>query len=72
MTMSVDITFDRNLYDESAIMETVEEFRAVARIEISDAGDDIRVTVSAADEDVYGIAGALSNLALARSIEVRS
>jgi hypothetical protein len=72
MATSVDITFDTALYDVGAVEETVEAFRQVADITITTGENDLTVTVKAPTADVQAIAGALANIALARSIEVRS
>ena len=72
MARSVDITFDPELYDEGAVEETVETFKQVADITVGSGTSGIRVTVKAPDAEVEAIAGALANIALARTIEVRS
>ena len=72
MARTVDITFDTGLYDVGAVEETIETFRQVADITVASGRDVLTVTVKAPDADVEDIAGALANIALARSIEVRS
>ncbi len=71
MARSVDIFFDSELYDEDAVEETVETFRQVADITVDSEPGGTRVTVKA-PADLEAIAGALANIALARTIEVRS
>jgi hypothetical protein len=72
MARSVDITFDTGLYDAGAVEETVETFGQVADITVTTGEHDLTVTVKAPAADLEAIAGALANIALARSIEVRS
>jgi len=72
MAISVDITFDTGLYDVEAVKETARTFGRVANVTVATGTHDVTVTVKAPAEDVEAIAGALANIALARSIEVRS
>ena len=72
MARSVNIIFDPELYDEGAVEETIETFSQVADITVENGKSGITVTVKAPDADLEPIAGALANIALARSIEVRS
>ncbi|MBW2260954.1 MAG: hypothetical protein JRG91_03195 [Deltaproteobacteria bacterium] len=72
MARSMNITFDPKLYDEGAVEETVETFKQVADITLGSGRSGIMVTVKAPASEVEAIAGALANIALARTIEVRS
>ena len=72
MARSLDITFDAELYDEDAVEETVETFGQVAEITVGRVETGLRVTVRAPASEIEAIAGSLANIALARTIEVRS
>ena len=72
MAGSVDITFDADIYDEDAVQETVETFGQVADITVRRVETGLRVTVKARASEIEAIAGSLANIALARTIEVRS
>lgn len=72
MPKSIRIAFDGTLYDEDAVEETVAEFRDVADVQIKQTKVGLEVTVKAAADVVEKITGALMNISLARTIEVRS
>jgi hypothetical protein len=72
MPNSIRIAFDGTLYDEDAVEETVAEFRNVADVQIRQTKVGLEVTVKAAADVVEKVAGALMNISLARTIEVRS
>jgi hypothetical protein len=72
MAMRIQIDFDGRFYDVGEVEDTVDEFKEVARVDITHREGGAVVTVEGSEEDVAVIAGTLSNIALARTIEVRS
>jgi phage terminase large subunit-like protein len=69
----VKLTFDPALYDEAALDETLEVFREVATITRRRYKGRVVVTITPEEgHDADVVAGELSNIVLARSLEVRS
>ncbi len=72
MADAIRLRLDRELYDEDAIRETVEEFRGVARITTRRSGTHLLLTLTTEHEDPDQVAGELLNIALARTLEART
>ncbi len=72
MSDAIRLRLDRDLYDEDAVRQTVEEFRAVARITTRRSGARLLVTLTTESGDPDRVAGELLNIALARTLEARA
>jgi hypothetical protein len=72
MKRTLSITFEGSLYDADEVEDTAREFGDVARIRVTHRGGGAVVRIEADGDEIDDIAGSLMNIALARTIEVRS
>jgi hypothetical protein len=72
MASTVSIEFEDVYYDLGEVESTAREFEDVARIRIVRGPGRATITITAEQEVLARISGALANMSLARTIEVRS